>query len=89
MSHTPHIERQLNGGIQKVYRFENGFGASVVQHQFSYGGDRGQWELGVIKFVGDDWGLNYETEITDDVLGYLEWREVEELLDRINALQVA
>ncbi|WP_249182454.1 hypothetical protein [Burkholderia ambifaria] len=50
MSHIPHIERSLNGGEQKVYRFDNGYGASVVRHQYSYGGDRGQWELGVVKF---------------------------------------
>lgn len=89
MSHTPYLERELNGGTQKVYRFDNGLGASVVQHKYSYGGDIGQWELGVVKFDGDEWHLTYETDVTSDVLGYLEWSEVEGYLDQIAALQVA
>ncbi|MDN8071380.1 hypothetical protein [Burkholderia vietnamiensis] len=89
MSFTPYLERPLNGGTQKLYRFENGFGASVVQHEYSYGGDAGQWELAVIRFDGDDWHLEYGTEITDDVIGQLDWNEVEDLLSRINALQTA
>ncbi|MBU9391830.1 hypothetical protein KTE71_30515 [Burkholderia multivorans] len=52
MSFTPYLERPLNGGTQKLYRFENGFGASVVQHEYSYGRDAGLWELAVIRF---DW----------------------------------
>jgi len=89
MSQAPYTERPLNGGMQKLYRFANGFGASVVQHRFSYGGDQGEWELAVIKFDGDDWSLNYETEVTDDVIGRLDWSEVESYLDQIAALQTA
>ncbi|MDP9651918.1 hypothetical protein [Paraburkholderia caledonica] len=89
MSHTPFKERDLNGGTQKLYRFDNGFGASVVQHSFSYGSEYGQWELAVIKFEDDDWHLTYDTEVTDDVIGRLDWPEVESYLDQIEALQVA
>ncbi|MEZ7525903.1 hypothetical protein [Burkholderia vietnamiensis] len=89
MSFTPYTERPLMGGEQKLYRFENGFGASVVRHEFSYGSDDGRWELAVIKFDGDDWYIEYGTEITDDVIGHLDWDEVEDLLSRINALQSA
>lgn len=89
MSHTPFMQRELNGGTQQVYRFDNGLGASVVQHKYSYGGDNGKWELGVIKFDGDKWELTYETEVTSDVIGYLDWHEVESLLDQIAALQAA
>ncbi|MBU9340676.1 hypothetical protein KTD29_17290 [Burkholderia multivorans] len=74
---------------KKLYRFENGFGASVVQNDFSYGGDVGQWELAVVRFDGEEWDLEYGTEITDDVIGRLDWNEVESLLLRINALQPA
>lgn len=49
------VERALNGGIQRVYKFSNGFGASVVKHEFSYGGRKGLWELAVIKFTDNKW----------------------------------
>ena len=34
-----------NGGIQKVYKFPNGYGASVIQHRGSYGYQKGLWEV--------------------------------------------
>ena len=74
MKHVPMMERELHGGVQKVYRFQNGFGASVVRHDYSYGGDDRDWELAVLVFYSEDnedWSLTYETEITDDVIGYL------------------
>ena len=77
------------GGTQKLYRFANGYGASVVQSPYSYGGNRGLWELAVTKYAGEDndsFSLTYSTEITDDVLGYLNEVEVDELLARIEAL---
>jgi hypothetical protein len=89
MSHAPLLTREINGGTQQVFRFDNGFGASVVQHRFSYGSDQGKWELAVVTFDGDEWHLTYDTDITSDVLGYLEWSEVEEYLDQIAALQAA
>ncbi len=76
-------------GVQQIYRFKNGFGASVVQHKFSYGGDRGLWELAVVKFNGigfNDFSLDYETSITSDVEGYLSEAAVQELLKRIKRL---
>ncbi|WP_254209781.1 hypothetical protein [Burkholderia multivorans] len=60
-----------------------------MQNDFSYGGDVGQWELAVVRFDGEEWDLEYGTEITDDVIGRLDWNEVESLLLRINALQPA
>lgn len=81
------FERELNGGEQIVHRFENGLGASVIRHGFSYGASQGLWELAVITFTGEDtYELNYETPITNDVIGYLDDEDVQELLDRIEAL---
>lgn len=83
-----YLKRSLNGGSQVVHKFDNGFGASVVQHQFSYGGDEGLYELGVIKFESEDeWHLNYSTEITDDVLGYLTEEDVQQYLNQIEQLE--
>jgi hypothetical protein len=81
-------ERALNGGIQKQYKFKNGYGASVIQHSGSYGNQDGLWELGVIHWIGEDeYELDYSTKITDDVIGYLAKEEVEEILVRIKKLK--
>lgn len=81
------LEREANGGVQKIYKFDNGYGASVIRGDYSYGGSSGLWELAVLKFDDDgDWSLNYSTDITDDVLGYLEWDKVEETLKEIEKL---
>ena len=65
-----------------VYKFDNGFGASVVRHRYSYGGEDGLYELAVLK----DGELCYDTEITGDVCGYLSEEKVNELLHKINDL---
>ncbi|MFL9904551.1 hypothetical protein PQR71_41565 [Paraburkholderia fungorum] len=88
-SHEPHLTRALNSGTQHVYRFANGFGASVVRHQFSYGHEAGMWELAVVEFDGDKWEITYDTGITGDVIGRLSETEVSELLDQIAALAKA
>ena len=72
-----------HGGKQYTFSFPNGFGASVIQHQYSYGGDKGLWELAVLDSEG---GLNYDTEITNDVIGYLTEDEVHETLNQIKKL---
>ncbi len=74
------------GGSQRLYRFENGLGASLIQNSMSYGGDEGQYELAVIRWDGDGWSLDYDTPITDDVLGYLDEDEVQTHLEAIAAL---
>ena len=60
-------------GIQKIYKFKNGFGASVVCHKYSYGGESGLWELAVLDESGC---LTSDTSITDDVLGGLTEKEL-------------
>lgn len=79
-------DRPHAGGEQHLYRFGNGYGASVVRGPYSYGGDNGLFELAVITFDGDEWELTYETPITGDVLGHLTVAEVAELLVRKAAL---
>ena len=39
-----------SGAVQKLYKFANGYGASVVKGEHTYGGDEGLWELAVIRF---------------------------------------
>lgn len=80
-------ERTLHGGIQKIYKFENGYGASVIKHSMSYGHEQGLWKLGVLEFYDEDkFRLCYGTEITDDVIGYLTEKQVNKLLEKIKKL---
>ena len=86
--HEPYDARPLeSGAVQKLYRFANNYGASVVKGEHTYGGDEGLWELAVLKFKTDgDFVLDYSTPITEDVEGHLTDDAVEELLDKIEAL---
>lgn len=82
------FSRQVWGGTQVVHKFDNGYGASVVRHNFSYGSDRGLFELIVLKFIPDtdDFDVDYSTPITDDVLGCLTEQEVLDTLAQIEEL---
>ena len=72
----------LNNGIRHIYKFDNGYGASVIKHDYSYGGRDGLWELAVLK---DD-ELCYTTPITEDGIGHLAWDTVEDILTEIKEL---
>lgn len=78
----PSWSEEANNGIRYRFYFDNGYGASVIRHMYSYGFDDGLWELAVL--AGDI--LCYNTEITNDVIGYLTEGEVEKLLNRIKDL---
>ena len=86
----------IGSGIQKIYKFENGYGASVVRFKLpfgeygSYTNSEDEWELAVIKFVGKSnskFNLDYGTSITDDVMGHLSTEEVEKILNKIRKLK--
>jgi hypothetical protein len=70
-------------GVQSRIQFDNGYGASVVKHDYSYGGRDGLYELAVLGANGD---LIYGTPITDDVIGYLSETEVTDILEKIQKL---
>ena len=90
----PHL---VGDGIQKIYFFDNGFGASVIRFKSgfpglrngysSYTSNESEWELGVLKKSEDGWSLTYDTPITDDVLGHLSDKEVEKTLQKIKKLK--
>jgi hypothetical protein len=63
--------------------FDNGYGASVVKGEHTYGGRDGLYELAVL---GKDGRLTYETPITDDVEGYLSEDDVTILMKQIQNL---
>lgn len=70
----------LVGGRQWTFKFDNGFGASVIND--GYGSESGLYELGVLH----GGHLTYDTPLTDDVLGYLTAEDVTAALDKIEAL---
>lgn len=81
------VERSVNGGVQKIYKFDNGYGASVVRHLFSYGGEQGLWEMALLSFDDISWHITYREDFANgDVAGYLSDKDVLELLEWIKRL---
>jgi len=70
-------------GIISRITFENGYGASVVRHEYSYGGKDGLYELAVLNSDGE---LCYDTSITNDVIGYLRPEDVTDVMAKIQQL---
>lgn len=89
------FENQHLYKIHKIWRFKNGYGASVIRvkdkmtnEYMSYTNNNEEWELAVIKFTdSNNYELVYNTEITNDVIGYLKKEEVEEILRKIKKLK--
>jgi hypothetical protein len=72
-----------NRGIQAIVEFKNGYGASVVKGEYTYGGRDGFYELAVLN---EDGRITYDTDITNDVCGFLCEAEVTALLMKIESL---
>lgn len=82
-------------GIHYVFKFDNGFGASVIKTKdCSYGNENDLWELAIIIWCNpDDYKLITMKDITgdddnDNVYGYLTDKEVRDLLNKIKELKV-
>ena len=69
-------------GITSRTKFKNGYEASVVKSEYSYGGRNGLYELAIFK---DD-EICYTTPITNDVMGYLTEDNVTETFIKIQEL---
>lgn len=72
-----------NVSIHYWYMFSNGFGASVIRNDFSYGGGLGLFEVAVID---SEYEICYDTPVARGVIGYLNEDEVAETLKEIEAL---
>lgn len=80
-----------NSGYQMIVKFDNGFGASIINNIYSHTRNDQEFELAVIEKTGEeqnDWELCYTTEITDDIIGYLSEEEIIEYLYKIKDLEV-
>lgn len=73
---------------QTMYRFDNNRGASIVFHYGSYGYKQGLLELAVVTWPkdGSEWFIDYPTDITRDVVGYLDEQQESEILQRISEM---
>ena len=87
---TANIEYETDGksvtSIQYIYRFPNGYGASVVKFSTSEGHALDLWELAVTTWSDDGDHLNYSTPITDDVIGNLTSSMICDILGKIICL---
>ena len=72
-------EREDLGGVQKIFEFPNGYGASVVIHDFSYGLE--------LALLDKDHNIIQHPEITDDVCGYLNVDTCNDILQKIAELE--
>lgn len=68
---------------RKVYKFGNGYGASVVCSDMTYGGKNGFFEVAVLDTAGE---IVYDTPVTGDVIGWLDFDGVAKVLQEIQNL---
>ena len=74
-----HILEAFEEWRQRIYRFDNRFGASVVLYQ-PLGDRRMRWDLIPTRFMGDDpFAFRYQGGVSAN----LSWREVQRILDGI------
>jgi len=71
-------ERPELGGVQKIFEFPNGYGASVVVHDFSYGLE--------LALLDADQTIIQHPDITNDVAGFLNVDSANDLLEKIAKL---
>ena len=83
LNFQPHPNMVHIGGVQARIEFDNGYGASVVKSLYTYGGDKGLYELAVLDSDGN---LTYDTPITNDVIGYLRPEDVTDVMEKIQQL---
>ena len=71
-------------GVQAIAEFPNGFGASVIKSDTSFGGKSGLFELAVLD--NDTGNINSTTDITDDVIGWQDEDDIDRILTAISKL---
>lgn len=76
-----------HGGIQQiVFRFPNGYGASVVRGAMLHPEHGALFEIAVLAWDGNKRTIVYDTPITEDVLAYLSGNDVLGYLSQIATL---
>ena len=73
----------IGNGVQAVMNFDNNYGVSVVKFNGSYGYHQDLWEVAIL-YKGK---LTYNTDITDDVLGYQTEQDVTDVMKKVQELK--
>ena len=71
---------EIHGGKQWIHEFDNGYGLSVVCHDYSYGGKAGLFEAALFH----DGEICNSYKGWDDVRGWLTFTEVAELIAEVD-----
>ena len=80
-----YIKEQNDLGYpQTIYKFPNGYGASVIKFNYVYFGI----EIAVLRFdENGNWDIDYSTPITNDVIGGLNEESRDSVLQQILDLE--
>ena len=76
-------------GVHGKVFFPNGYGLSIVRFISHFGGgsytsvDREDYEVGIIKGTEDNWGMCYETDLTNDVLARQSKEDINNIIKHI------
>lgn len=75
-------------GEQSLFRLSNGLYISIVRHNMSYGGDRGQYEIMTMN-ASDTVGVEVKgITDSDGIIGYLEPRDVTDVLVKLSGVSL-
>ena len=82
----PHLN--ILGSTQRIYKFPNNYGASIVWGEDYFGHDDAPYELAIIRFIDDDdYYLDYSTGLTTDVFRHQNEEQIRDLLKQIKNLE--
>ena len=73
--------KKKNEYVREI-EFENGYAASIISRPGSYGGSNGLFEVAVLH----DGEIVYDTPVTNDVIGHLDFAGVAATLKDIEEL---
>jgi hypothetical protein len=83
------IPNKSGNGLHGLIFFPGGYGLSVVRCKIPYSNryssyaDDDTWEVAILKGTKDQWEICYDTELTNDVLGYQTEEDINKIIKHI------
>lgn len=84
----PFFPRRGGDGTQGLVVLNNGYTLSIVKGEHTYGGDKGLYEMAIF-FEGDIVEEHPILEGTSGVVGWLDEKEIEELIKKLRLYRPA